>query len=195
MALFLPQNCLGNLTITLINMDRLLFRRKEKKVVSRSSEESYAGSGKPDSSLLTTPVTPSPPWPLATRLRRTRGSSEDEPPRDEDEIRNEDYQTGGSHHCNLPAITECVPEVSALALAWKNAGIKQAIIELLKIHAVEWKDLSIFKRKHFREPEIDSEALTETTSIMAAKTTGEGWRVVCRDIRNAGTHMTYMKRM
>lgn len=169
---------------SLIKMEGLVFRHKENRGLNRSSEESYAGPGLPDPSLSTPPVTPSPPRPLAKRLRRTRGLSEDEPPQDEDGIKNEDYRTGGPYLSSLPAITEGVPQDSPLTVAWINGGIRKDTIEILNTHAVKWNEVSIFKREHFRAPEIDPGASTETIFIMAAKRIGEDWRGVCRDIRN-----------
>lgn len=164
-------------------MEKLAISRKEKRFASTSSEESYAGPVL-SSSIISLPITPSPLRPLPKRLRRTRGSSEDGPPQDEDdEIRNEEYRTGGPQLCNLPAISESVPSNSPLVVAWTN-GMKEATEKILKGHAVDWTELSIFSRKESRAPEVTSEASTKTIMIIATKRTAEDWRGVCREIRN-----------
>lgn len=165
-------------------METSAFRPKDKRVASRSSEESYAGPGLADSSLITLPITPSPPRPLAKRVRRTRGLSEDEPPQnDDDEIRNEEYRTGGPLLVNLPAITEAVPQDSPLVVAWIS-GLKAATIDLLRAHSIEWKELTINKRQDSHVPEETTAATAETIFIMATKRAGQDWRAVCRDIRS-----------
>lgn len=68
----------------------------------RSSEEAYTSPVVGDYVLHTSSTILSLP---RKRVKRTRGSSDDELVVDDDEIRNEEFRSGGPYLCNLPAIT------------------------------------------------------------------------------------------
>lgn len=160
-------------------MDQVNIPPKQKRVVSRSSEESYAGPALSISYPLTSP---SSSRPVAKRLRRTRGTPDDDQPQEDDEIRNEEFRAGGPQLCNLPAISVIIFRDCPFVAAWDN-GMRQLTIDILYSHKIDFQDITLLARKDARESEAMTIAFAETIFIQATKRSGEDWRSVCKDIR------------
>lgn len=160
-------------------MEKPSFLAKQKRVVSRSSEESYAG---PAISISYPSTSPSPSRLVAKRLRRTRGTPDDDQPQEDDEIRNEEFRAGGPQLCNLPAISVVIFRDCPLVAAWEN-GMRQLTIEILHSHNIDFQDLTLLTRKDARESETMTVTSAETIFILATKRSEEDWRSLCKDIR------------
>ena len=160
-------------------MEEPSFSAKQKRVLSRSSEESYAG---PTLSISYPSTSSSPSQLVAKRLRRTRGTLDDDQPQEDDEIRNEGYRAGGPQLCNLPATTVVIFRDCPLVAAW-DQGMRQLTIEILHSHNIDFQDLTLLTRKDARESETMTITSAETIFILATKRSGEDWRSVCKSIR------------
>jgi hypothetical protein len=79
---------------------------------------------------------------------------------------NEDFRAGGPSLCSLPALTFLIPQSHPTQSKWGQDFVNE-IIEILKRHSVDWKDIALTERRSKRYQDIGP---TETVLIPATKT-------------------------